>query len=339
MTYLSITPKILVFHPGALGDGLLSLPSLRKLRRRHPKHKMIWIGHQGVGKIFLKAGEVEEAYSFESFPVGDWLEQKLSNSQSATLSSSPLDMVVGWMKDDDGYWKTWVERLGYRRSIFRSPHDPQLLSKHMQERYWEVMETDREGLENFFIEEDFQILKGFFTKPDMPVCHTLSHSSQNRFLILLHPGGGSPRKCVCTDTLARLGKQLIERIPGKLAIIGGPADSRYLDPLFTALADLHPLCFQQLDLSTVCGLFNQVKLFLGHDSGLSHLAANCGVPSLVLFGPTDPAVWAPRGRHIRIQRNQDLNFCPHDLCQTAEQLLTEWPLVASRTLKEFPVMV
>ncbi len=47
------------------------------------------------------------------------------------------------------------------------------------------------------------------------------------------------------------------------------------------------------------------KLYIGNDSGITHLAAAAGTPVLALFGPTDPAVWAPRGEHVRVVRFGD----------------------------------
>jgi ADP-heptose:LPS heptosyltransferase len=46
-------------------------------------------------------------------------------------------------------------------------------------------------------------------------------------------------------------------------------------------------------------------LFIGHDSGVSHLAASWGAPTLALFGPTDPAVWAPVGPRVRVVRARE----------------------------------
>ncbi len=46
----------------------------------------------------------------------------------------------------------------------------------------------------------------------------------------------------------------------------------------------------------------RARLYIGNDSGISHLAAAVGAPVLVLFGPTDPAVWAPRGPNVRVAR-------------------------------------
>jgi len=42
----------------------------------------------------------------------------------------------------------------------------------------------------------------------------------------------------------------------------------------------------------------RAQIYIGNDSGISHLAAAVGTPAIVLFGPTDPSVWAPRGSHV-----------------------------------------
>jgi hypothetical protein len=47
---------------------------------------------------------------------------------------------------------------------------------------------------------------------------------------------------------------------------------------------------------------SRASLYLGNDSGITHLAAAVGTPTLALFGPTDPQVWAPRGTHVRVAK-------------------------------------
>ncbi len=44
----------------------------------------------------------------------------------------------------------------------------------------------------------------------------------------------------------------------------------------------------------------RASLYIGNDSGITHLAAAVGTPVLAMFGPTDPAVWAPRGPNVRV---------------------------------------
>jgi ADP-heptose:LPS heptosyltransferase len=66
--------------------------------------------------------------------------------------------------------------------------------------------------------------------------------------------------------------------------------------------------WHSLPLSELAARFTTCSAFLGHDSGISHLAAACGVPSLLLFGPTNPAVWAPPQPWVRVLREDS-----HDL--------------------------
>ena len=59
-----------------------------------------------------------------------------------------------------------------------------------------------------------------------------------------------------------------------------------------------------LPLSELAARFATCSAFLGHDSGISHLAAACGVPSLLLFGPTNPDVWAPPQPWVQVLREE-----------------------------------
>ncbi len=54
------------------------------------------------------------------------------------------------------------------------------------------------------------------------------------------------------------------------------------------------------DLYELAEWLAKARLFIGNDCGVSHLAAAVGTPVLAIFGPTDPAVWAPRGNHVRV---------------------------------------
>jgi heptosyltransferase III len=56
------------------------------------------------------------------------------------------------------------------------------------------------------------------------------------------------------------------------------------------------------DLYELACWLAKARLYIGNDSGITHLAAAVGTPVLALFGPTDPEVWAPRGQNVRVGR-------------------------------------
>ncbi|HEX8078467.1 MAG TPA: glycosyltransferase family 9 protein, partial [Chthoniobacterales bacterium] len=57
----------------------------------------------------------------------------------------------------------------------------------------------------------------------------------------------------------------------------------------------------------------QGQFFIGHDSGISHLAAAAGAGCLLLFGPTDPAIWAPANENVTVLRAPERNLALLDV--------------------------
>lgn len=74
----------------------------------------------------------------------------------------------------------------------------------------------------------------------------------------------------------------------------------------------------QAPLSVAAGILSGAKVVLGNDSALSHLAAACGTPVVVAFGPTDPALTCPRGPWVRVVRDESLPclVCLRGDCRT-----------------------
>jgi len=60
------------------------------------------------------------------------------------------------------------------------------------------------------------------------------------------------------------------------------------------------------DLFELARFLAEARAYIGNDSGITHLAAAVGTPTIALFGPTDPAVWGPRGKAVRVIHSPDL---------------------------------
>jgi heptosyltransferase-3 len=104
----------------------------------------------------------------------------------------------------------------------------------------------------------------------------------------IHPFSGSPKKNWPLEKFRELAARLERVMPVRWC--SGPEDP----PLVGAvrIEDLYKLA---------CWLA-RARLYIGNDSGITHLAAAVGTPVLALFGPSDPQVWAPRGEHVRVAR-------------------------------------
>jgi len=292
---------LFILHPGALGDALLASTAIHALKNRFPDHRLVWFGHKEVGKVFASAQLVHQAYSFETLPV-------FSSEKSLERKEGWLDILfnrcvrlVGWLADTDGLWQRWAEALGVSTYIFRSPHDPSLFQHHMADRYSETLLP-------------WQISPGAgeAKKETVSILNTVLRSSRKHGqtlvdrleerVIILHPGSGSRIKCASPELLAKVVRRMLIKPTSRLCLVGGPADVEILQTMEDVLGDLDLTILKNLDLLTMSYHLTNAQLFIGHDSGLSHLAACLGVPSLLLFGPTDPSIWAPRGEHVRVLR-------------------------------------
>ena len=113
--------------------------------------------------------------------------------------------------------------------------------------------------------------------------------------IALHPGSGSPKKNWPLAHWAAVCEWLRQEFRAELIIVAGEAESVEVG----ALARYGRLV-RSAPLRDLVAQFSGCWLFLGHDSGVSHLAAACGVPGVLLFGPTDPTMWAPPWPQVRV---------------------------------------
>jgi ADP-heptose:LPS heptosyltransferase len=105
---------------------------------------------------------------------------------------------------------------------------------------------------------------------------------------VIHPFSGSPKKNWPLEKFRMLAGGLERTMP--VYWCRGPEDP----PLQRAV--------QIDDLYELACWLARARLYIGNDSGVTHLAAAVGTPVLALFGPTNPAIWAPRGPHVRVVR-------------------------------------
>jgi hypothetical protein len=110
--------------------------------------------------------------------------------------------------------------------------------------------------------------------------------------VLLHPGSGSHRKNWPRERFLALAEELQSRMCSTAWLLG-PAEEEWMPPARAAV--LRPASPMEL-ARNLAG----ARLHIGNDSGVSHLAAALGVPTVAIFGPTDPRVWAPQGEQVRV---------------------------------------
>ena len=140
--------------------------------------------------------------------------------------------------------------------------------------------------------------------------------------IIMHPGAGSHRKRWPAERFAALGASLVRR-GLQVVLIEGPADAEVAAQVQEHAGLPFPV-LRDLDTRRLAAALAEAWCFVGNDSGVTHLAGAVGTPTLALFGPTDPASWAPLGnarvlRRCRAQavRRGQIMVCDDPSCMEA----------------------
>ncbi|RKZ15965.1 hypothetical protein DRQ50_06860 [bacterium] len=117
--------------------------------------------------------------------------------------------------------------------------------------------------------------------------------------LVLHPGAGKMQNVWPAANFAAIIRDL-DAGPRQILVLQGPADMAVIRELVTALgpgsaARMAPV----LPMGVVAALLTRADRFLCNDTGVMHVAGALGVPTLALFGPTDPRLWKPPGTHVQ----------------------------------------
>ncbi len=145
---------------------------------------------------------------------------------------------------------------------------------------------------------------------------------EKKRILALAPGSGAREKNWPVEFFRQVQRWWEEAAGGGSLIILGPAEGEWLGNGYNWGS---AIVARNLDLAKVAALLSLCDLYLGNDSGLTHLAAAVGVEAVALFGPTDRAQWAPRGKRVTVvSQNVEcspcarwvMKSCPHRRCLT-----------------------
>lgn len=194
------------------------------------------------------------------------------------------DLIISYLFDLDGIFENNLKRAGVENFLAgparldESEHAARQLARPLVQL---DLSLGEEAARLFPSSEDRAAAEEFLREVPRPA-------------VAFHPGSGAPRKnwpvAKWRELLGLLRKDY------SLVLIGGEADEvelRELEDFATSTARNFPL-------PVLAAILERCDFFLGHDSGISHIAAAVGTRCLLMFGPTNPKVWAPRNENAQV---------------------------------------
>jgi heptosyltransferase-3 len=252
----------LTIRPGAIGDFIISLPALECLQADYYE---VWAASANVPLV---------RFADRARPILSTGLDLLAVTEPPPALIEALrgfDSIVSWYGANRPEFREEVTRLGLPFTFFQAL-PPEGAAVHATDFYLAQARTlapcQSDGI------------------PRIP-CDLSPEASSEKFAVI-HPFSGSARKNWPLENFRELARQLESEMPVRWC--AGPEDP----PLEGAV--------RIDDLYELARWLARAQMYVGNDSGITHLAAAVGTPVLALFGPTDPEVWAPRGANVTVGR-------------------------------------
>jgi ADP-heptose:LPS heptosyltransferase len=299
--------KILVLFPGAPGDFICFLPALELLARNHSVDLLARTEYADLVAPGIYASSIERR------EIGRLFIAHAGRDEALRRFFAPYLSIYSWTGSGDRSFASNLALLaGGKAKLFPfRPLDPAV---HISDYYLDCV-GGKLGRETY---------------PTIPLRRNALFWARNWLgergferekILALAPGSGAREKNWPTQYFRQV-ERWWQGKGGVSFVIFGPAE----EERFEKDRDWSGATVARgMDLKNVAALLSLCDVFLGNDSGLTHLAASVGVETVALFGPTDPGAWAPRGRRVTVvSRNvacapcerETMKSCPHRQCLT-----------------------
>lgn len=286
-------PHLVFFRTGALGDSILLLPTVRLARRNFPAARITVVASHWMKSLLRLWPDPPGYVSFDSAGLSSLFLRNSTFSAPEWLNTADLVVIYSSRENTPLIDNLRQTSPGAVMTARTDPPSGMHAARHFASaitgRVPRVEELPLPNLRAFG--EHRQSAKNWLNAHGIDADQSFA---------VIHPGSGSPRKCWPSENFAAIVNRLTVRgLP--VVLLEGPADASSVADTLTALpGPLQPPIARGRELGTVAGLLRRCALYLGNDSGISHLAAAVGAPSVVVFGRTDPGIWHPIGERVQV---------------------------------------
>lgn len=272
-------PLIAVLRPGALGDFILTLPALTWLRE--------WVG-AGEILLALSSGPLKLARDMKP----EWWDWCVPYEGALVR-----DILAGRVHPDLTVAVQPELDLPESRCVCIPPFPP--VRKHQAEHLCETLAHALNGRG-----KDPAVETSVAPNIREDVVHAYNQWKREKKLapadaVVIHPGSGSEKKNWPEKNYAQLISVLEKDHGTDILLVEGPAEPEKCDRI-AAIAGKHPTILREIPTAFLFCLLRECRAYVGNDSGISHLAGAAGCECVVLFGPTRPEEWAPKGKNVRV---------------------------------------
>jgi ADP-heptose:LPS heptosyltransferase len=282
--------NILVIRPGAIGDALLAFPTLHALRVKYGAKRIIFVSNASVLPLAQAWKLADDVSDFEQTQWSELFSSTGIRNAGLRELLAATNMAICWLGDPDHLVEGNLRQAGVKKIIIAPGRPPENSFAHVAEYLASTIKIPAKEVRSWH--------------PTLPATPKAGRT------IAIHPGSGSERKNWPIASFAEIIKTLWQE-NYEVLLLAGPAEEQKLAYLQRHLAP-PPGLYRTLVNAPLLETAQQLRQcmgYLGNDSGITHLAAMLGMPTMAIFGPgSRTSNWEPLGKHVGIIQQPDLNL-------------------------------
>lgn len=275
--------RFLVFRGGALGDVLLTLPVLRTLRDK-ANSAFVELVAPFPAALLAQYGGAHSVCDLSSAAFVSLFAEDASLDETLREKLRKVDCVISYLSDPKQTISAKIENCGCR--LISGPF--RLNERRLPAPVQLAQPLGELGL----------------VMVDPAPRLFLERRSLSRTRAFFHVGSGSPAKNWPVPCWSALAAKLEEQFD-ELLLVAGEADEVTTAEFLRTYRDSKLKIRSNLSILDLAQELATGDLFIGHDTGVTHVAAALAVPTIALFGPTDPMIWCPLGEHVTMVASRD----------------------------------
>jgi heptosyltransferase-2 len=289
-----------------MGDFVLTLPVFAALRAQFPGVGIEVLGYPRIAELAKAAGLIDEVRSIETRAAAGFFARNAALDEDLSNYFARFSVIFSYLFDPDGFFQANVSKISAAQFIQGRARPDECATLH-------ASETFLKPLERLAIFEADAV-------PKLALPERKGASAR----IAIHPNPETGARAWPEAKWRNLALAIAAQTSYRIVLVGDESQARALQRIAGELPAGRAAMVSSGGSGELAKELGGCQAFVGHDSGVSHLAAALGVPCVAVWGSSNATIWQPRGPHVTVLRNRG-----GAIGVTQEDVLSALPMVWS----------
>ena len=302
---------------------MLLVPLINMLRQTHWDAQITLVTRPAFGELLKYLGQIEEFASAENLVNTRWFAEE---APDCAPPWAHCDLLLSAVSNGKDAWANNARRSPARQVCFFDPRPPTDYPRHVTSFHRQQLVAQgiplpppptSEPRPLGSDREDANSLRS------LPYGRGSTHhrAADGAGGVVIHPGSGGRAKCWDWKNFVQLGEKLADCGYRCQFVLGEVERERWPHEVIRRIRDGFPTLMEPT-LMELAKHIRSAKLYIGNDSGVTHVAGLLGVETLALFGASNAVQWSPVGRAVRVlQANTLEDLLVEEVWRVAREML------------------